>query len=116
MPKVSNKKNETFNDGMIEVCIVKDRSIIGNRINKKIRYGNKVIGFSRFYKAKLASISVDKVISIPFVKVIQPTDLIIIGAEQYKITLIQDKYDTQPQSRYLTLERINTLYSDKREG
>lgn len=116
MPKVSNKKMETFNDGMIEVCIVKERSIIGNRINKKIRYGNKVIGFSRFYKAKLASSSVDKVISIPFVPVIQPTDLVIIGSEQYKITLIQDKYDTLPQSRYLTLERINALYSDKREG
>lgn len=116
MSRISNKKMETFNDGLIEVCIIKERSIIGNRLKNKIRYGNKVIGFSRFYNAKIASDSVDKVISIPFVPAVQRGDLIILGEEQYKITLIQDKYDTQPQSRYLTLERINVLYSDKREG
>ncbi|HBC98694.1 MAG TPA: hypothetical protein DC053_03800 [Lachnoclostridium sp.] len=114
--RLKNSRFETFNDGLIEVCIIKDRSIVGNRLNNKIRYGNKVIGISRFYKAKIASDSVDKVISIPFVPAIQRGDVIILGEEQYKILLIQDKYDTQPQSRYLTLERINVLYSDKREG
>lgn len=116
MPRISNKQMETFNDGMIEVCVVKERSIIANRLDKKIRYGNKVLGFSRFYKAKVASDTVDKVISIPFISAVQRGDLVILGLEQYKINLIQDKFDTKPPSRYLTLERINVLYSDKRSG
>ena len=114
MPRISNKQMETFNDGLIEVCVVKERSIIANRLDKKIRYGNKVLGFSRFYKAKVASDTVDKVISIPSVSAIQRGDLVILNSDQYKIILIQDKFDTQPPSRYLTLERINVLYSDKR--
>ena len=116
MPRVSNKQMETFNDGLIEVCVVKERSIIANRLNKKIRFGNKVLGFSRFYKAKVASDTVDKLISIPSVSAIQRGDIVILGSDQYKITLIQDKFDTLPPSRYLTLERVNVLYSDKRSG
>lgn len=110
---MQTQKFETFNDGIIEICEVKNRTIVATKMSN-IRYGKRVVGITRFYKAKIASDSVDKVVSILPVPGIQRQDICIIGHEQFKILQIQDKFDKCPPCLYLSLERIATKYKDER--
>lgn len=115
MPRVKNEVFITFNDGTMEICETKNRTIVKTR-QKEIRFGNQTVGVNRFWQAKVASSTVDALVAIPPVQGIRRNDICLIQGEQYKILQIQNKFDQYPPCLFLTLEREPIKYEDVREG
>lgn len=113
MPRLKNKMFETFNDGIADICTVKDRVIRETRISG-LRYGIRTVGTTRFYNAKLASDAIDRLIAVPYNHLIKREDIVLTGGEQYKIKQIQEKIETTPPCLYLSLERNNIRFKDER--
>lgn len=114
MPRIKNKKFETFYDGVMDVCSVRNRVLTETKLSD-VRFGLRTVGVSRFYRAKVASDTIDKLVSVPINSIIKRSDVLIIEGEQFKIQQIQEKIDTLPPCLYLSLERIVTRYQDGRE-
>ncbi|EOS40925.1 hypothetical protein C808_00088 [Lachnospiraceae bacterium M18-1] len=125
MPGIKNKKFETFGDGLLTICEAEDRKLIQNKI-EHVRYGNRTIGVSRFWQAKTAGNKVDKLLSIPLdllnLSQVNVHDIIILeneekgkgGSGQYEIIQIQQKFDAEPPTLYLSLEKLVHTYKDRR--
>ncbi len=113
MPRVKDSEFTTFNDGILDICEVKERTIIRTK-QKGVRFGKKTVGISRFWQAKVSSSTVDALISILPVPEISKQDICIINGRQYKILQIQDKFDQAPPYLLLSLERNPILYKDAR--
>lgn len=103
---------ESFNDGVVTICKTDKRTITSDIAN--IRYGLRTVGVTRFYQAKIADIEIDMLISIPHNKLLDGKVIAIINNIQYEIKQIQDKYDTVPPSKYLTLKKAVPAYEDLR--
>ncbi len=110
MPKWFNKKMETFNDGILNIYVEKNRTLTRKKPNA--RYGNKTIGITRYQQARVLNETIDKLISIPHGTDIEQSDIVKIGLKQYKIKQIQYKFDTMPPCIYLSLENNNITYKD----
>lgn len=114
-----NKNPETFNDGILNVLEVKDREITKTLV-ENIYYGNKTIGVNRFFNAKVAGSTVSKLIAIPFNYFVKRDNLVELTdfrtgiTEIFKIAMLQEKFDSFPESIYLTLERTEIKYVDNR--
>lgn len=115
MPRRKDKNFVTFNDGILDICKVKNREIVETKL-QGIRFGNRTVGIKRFYEAKVASDKVDKMVAILLHDMITTLDVCIIRGVQYKIVQMQEKYDASPAYMLLSLERIVTLYKDVREA
>ena len=113
MPKIRNRKFETFNDGILTLCEAKNRSIVADKL-KNVRFGNKTVGARRFWDAQVSSTTLSKMIAVLPNSNYQQDDIVLIGDRQYKIVQIQEK-DTFPPCYYLSLESIQTPYKDMRE-
>lgn len=109
---MKNRKFETFNDGIVKVLEVNQRSI--TKELGKLRFGYRTIGIKRFYEAKVLSSSVDKLISIPKNTIVKQMNIIEIESVQYKIEQIQEKFDTAPPCLYLSLKKETIKYTDER--
>lgn len=114
MPRIKDKKFITFNDGILDICAVKNRMITETKLSG-IRYGKHTVGYNKFYKAKIASVNIDKVVYVPILQGISKMDLCIIDGEQFKISLIQEKFDAYPPCLQLNLERNVAEYKDVRQ-
>lgn len=114
MPRRKDKNFVTFNDGILDICKVKNREIVETKI-QGIRFGYRTVGIKRFYEAKVASDKVDKMVAILPNDIITTLDVCIIRGMQYKIVQLQDKYDEYPEHMLLSLERIEILYKDVRK-
>lgn len=106
---------ETFNSGILDICKVKDNKVIADVV-KGIRYQNKTIGVTRYWNAQVASAKIDKLISIPLIRGVEYSHIILINREQYKINQIQPKEDTNPPTLLLSLEKQVMLRKDTRNG
>ncbi len=122
MLKVKTKvTNEVFSDGVLNILEVQD-GVILSTLHKGIRFGNRTIGISRFFKAQVAGSKIERLVSVPFNDLITQDDLIELkefrtgNAELFKISFYQPKFDTAPPCIYLTLERTSILYNDNREN
>lgn len=115
MPRIKNRNFETYNDGILTICKTeRGREIVKDRYSG-IRFGIRTVGIKRFYEAKVNSNEIDKLVSIQRLPDIDRKDIILIDDEQYRIEQIQEKRDVKPPSLYLSLEKVVTLYSDRRE-
>lgn len=111
--RLKNRKFETFEDGILTVCEVSERNITRTRY-RNIRFGKKTVGVTRFFQAKIASDQISKLVAVPMLPDIRQTDVILIEATQYRIVQIQDKLDTCPPCRYLSLAESKIVYKDVR--
>lgn len=89
---------------------MKGRNIVGTRISG-VRYGERVTGIRKYFDAKIRSSQIDRTVAIPPVPISQQ-DICLIENKQYKIVLIQNKYDQNPPHFVLSLESIAPLYED----
>lgn len=110
MPIRKDKNFTTFNSGECRFCKVKNREIVGIRISG-VRYGEKVTGIKKYFEAKINSSQIDRTIVIPLIPISQQ-DICIIGNSQYKIALLQNKYDQNPPHYVLSLEKNVPLYKE----
>lgn len=112
MPRIANRRFETFNSGTLTLCEVKNRTLTANKL-KDVRFGNKTVGAKRFWDAKVSSTVLSKMISVLPNHLYEQDDIVLINDRQYRIAQIQEK-DTYPPSLYLSLESIQTPYKDQR--
>lgn len=111
---ISKKTDEvTFNDGVLAVCECKENKITRTKA-QRIRFGEKTVGVTRFFRAKVASDKIDRLIRLPKNPLIVRGDILLIENEQYKIIQMQPK-DTCPPSLDLSIERLVVLKKDLRE-
>lgn len=113
MPKVQDKDFITFNSGVLDVCGVKERTIVSTKYNH-LRFGDRTVGVTRFWKAKVASTNIDRLVVVPQAPGITQSDMCIIEGRQYKIKQVQSKFDTSPPCLFLSLEENNIIYKDNR--
>lgn len=113
MPKLKDKTFVTFNSGVCEFCQVENRTIVRTKITG-VRYGDRVTGIRKYMDAKVLSSQIDRTIAIPLVPGISQQDVCIIDEKQYRIELLQDKYDANPPHYVLSLQNIVPLYKDVR--
>lgn len=101
--KVDNIEFVSFSDG---VCNIYTEDDTGENVNKyeNLGFNNRILGFTRFFQADANKMAVDKVIRIPKLEDIDTYDHVSIEGVEYDIKLIQDMYNTNPQSRDLTLQ------------
>lgn len=115
----AQNQSEVFDDGILTVLNAKDGVILSNKFSP-IRYGVRTVGAIRFYQAEVAGTEIEMMISVPFNRYIRQNDLIEIRSFHttnekaiYRIKQLQPK-DTAPRSIYLTLEKTDVLFTDKR--
>lgn len=137
MPRIKGKF-ETFTDGLLTVCEVEERSLTRTKL-EHIRFGNRVVGISRYWQAQTAGNQVDKLLAIPLevlnAEMIEVNDVVILENEtdwlwdsmsfdekemkdragHYQIRQVQPKIDTEPPALYLTLEKAVHPFGDRRE-
>lgn len=106
--RVKNKNIEfvSFSDG---VCDIYYEDEEGNKTYKYKSLGlsKRVLGFNRFFTAKASQVKVNAVIRIPKIPGIDNHDNVEIkGCGRYSIELIQEIFDTNPQSIDLTLKQL----------
>ncbi len=104
--KVDNIDFISFSDG---VCNIYTEDEDENKVYKfkSLGFNNRVLGFNRYFAAKAVQIKTDLVIRIPNVPGIDSYDTVEMpGMGKYSIQLIQDKFDTNPLSKDLTLRHL----------
>ena len=82
--------------------------------HKGLRFGDQTVGVTRFWSAKVASSSIDRLVAILPVPGISQKDLCIIEGQQYTIKQIQTKLDKTPACLFLSLEENKITYRDER--
>lgn len=138
MPRIKGKF-ETFTDGLLTVCETDERNLTRTKM-EHIRFGNRVVGISRYWQAQTAGNQVDKLLAIPLevlnAEMIEVNDVVILENEtdwlwdsmsfdekemkdragQYQIRQVQPKFDAEPPALYLTLEKSVHPFKDGREN
>lgn len=122
MPQIKSRF-ETFNDGILSICEIDERIITRNKM-EHIRFGNRTVGVQRYWNAKTAGNKVDRMVSIPLsvlgIDMVETQDVVILenevayGDGQYQIMQVQLKYDAEPPSLYLSLEKLVHPFKDGR--
>lgn len=113
MPRIKDNNFVTFNSGVLDLCKVKNRTIIETKY-KGLRFGNQTVGVVRFWEAKVASSNIDRVVSVLPVEGISQSDICMINGKQYKINQAQTRYDKNPVCVFLSLEENKIAYKDER--
>lgn len=116
---LKNKDTEVFNDGIINILAAVD-GVITKTLHSNIHFGNRTYGVKRFFEAKVTGSEIERLISIPFNDLVSRENLIELkefrtgNTYLYEIIMFQPKFETAPQSIYLTLKRTEIEYVDNR--
>lgn len=104
---------ETFNSGVLDIVQIKDNKIIADFM-RGVRFQDKTVGMSRYWKANVSSVKIDRLVSIQAGLSVKTDLMVLIGKEQYKIKQVQYKQDTKPPSMLLSLEGQTMTRKDLR--
>lgn len=120
-PKTKSKGAVSFADGYLQPLEVdRGRTITGNAAHV-CAYGDETVGFSRFYTAQQAGVTIDRTCSIPFDSCVKREQYLeMIGFRDgkrriYKVEQVQEKADTAPPSLLLSLSEVKVTLADERE-
>lgn len=111
--------SETFNSGVLNVLSAVD-GVINSNILIGVNYGDRTVGFSRFFSAVSAGTEVELVIAVPFNNLINQQNIVEIRdfmfntTNFYEIVQIQQKKDTAPPCLYISLKKTSINYVDNR--
>lgn len=115
MPRVKENQFITFNDGVLDICEVENRTLASTKL-QRMRFGNRTVGASRYWDAKVASSEIERLVAVLPEGEITTRDICLIGGKQYKILQVQEKFDADPPCRYLSLSSMPVPYKDMRNG
>ena len=115
------KNQLSFNDGLAAIYTVDNVAEAGdqpkNGLTKKrtARFEYRTVGYNRFTQNMQNNVKIEKMILIPWGVRVSVQDVVILtddvgDTEQYEIMQAQDKTDTAPRSRQLSLRRIEAKY------
>lgn len=107
----------SFNDGLIKICEVKNISKPGYKpvakLVKKValRYEEKRVGIHRFYNAKQNQVKLEKIVRVPRINDISNQDIVIDkNDKQYRIEQIQAVENSYPPALDISLIRVEQEY------
>lgn len=103
--KIGNVEFVTFSDGICNIFTLdEDGEREANKYNN-LAFGNKVLGFKRYFEASARQIDINRVIRIPQIGDIDNHDYVEIGNVIYGVKMVQPIFDTNPPSIDLTLDK-----------
>ena len=109
---------QTLNDGVVKIYSVSNIADDGGMpaekltLKETLRYHERTVGNTRYYKAMQAGAKVDAVLRCPLRRNVSVQDVAIPNdGYQYRITWIQYPEDLEPPMMDLTLERIDNNYA-----
>lgn len=105
---------QAFNDGVLAVYAV-DRDGDGNESlrvkHRLLRYDERTVGLSRFYKAKQENVEISLVLRIQRHEDISTQDVAVLATgRQYSIRQVQYPKDVAPPCCDMSLERVTHDY------
>lgn len=114
-------KEQTYNDGVVLICAVKNIAEKGElpvekleTKGKPLRFSRRIMGFNRYCKMLYVDVKISGVIRCQEVPGISPQDVAVINGQQYRIELIQYPEGIAPPSMDLTLSKIGETYEFKK--
>lgn len=112
--------NTTFTDGVLKSVLIKSGYIEKN-LSCYIPFGQKTVGYNRFFRAYNNDIKISKVLVVPFESNMQNATYVECGffhedknPQIYKVVQCQELFDSKPKCLQLSLEKIKTKFDDKR--
>jgi SPP1 family predicted phage head-tail adaptor len=104
-------KQQSYNDGIVQICRVNKQTRELIQL-EKLRYGERTVGYNRYYKALERDIKIDMLLRCPEIRGLTETDTDILVAipkdgQKYKIMQIQYPEDVLPPSMDLSLEKTS---------
>lgn len=117
---MSQKKTQTFNEGVVRIYATADNSEPGNMptdgltLKVTLRYDERTVGIHRYNQAMQNDIKVDRLLRCPWIDGVSTQDIAIpIDEEQYEIKQVQYPKDVVPPSMDLSLEKVKHRYDIK---
>lgn len=108
---------QTYNDGICSICEKSNISKPGNLpvmgLKKKadrVPYERRKVGIRRFYDAKQENAEIELLLRIPAQFHVSTQDFCVVSDVQYGIYQVQDVSDTMPQSKDISLKRLEEKY------
>lgn len=112
-----NLQFQTFNDGICSIFGKSNNSKPGNMpvigLEKKedrVPFERRKVGIRRFYDAKQENVEIELLLRIPAAFHVSTQDICIVSGVQYGIHQVQDVTDTMPQSKDISLKRLEEKY------
>ena len=103
----NNPQIQTFNDGILDIYKTDDN---GNKENNaylaNVHFQKRTAGITRIYAAAQASEKFTDVVRVPRGVTVSPYDIVVIDNKDYEVKLVQEIYDTIPQSKDITLNKV----------
>ena len=97
---------QTFNDGVLDIYKTDDS---GNKLENayltNVRFQKRTAGITRIYAAAQAQESFTDIVRVPSGVLVSPYDIVVINGDDYEVKLVQEIYDTIPQSKDITLKK-----------
>lgn len=115
------KNQFSFCDGIAKIYKTENIAESGNApvegliLKGTVRFEYRTVGYNRFFTALQNQVQISKMILIPMGICVTPQDIVILSndTKQYVIAQIQDKTDTAPYTKLLSLKRIEAMYDIK---
>jgi hypothetical protein len=103
--QIGNIEFSTFNDGICNIFTLDENGIrVANKYTS-LGFGNRVLGFKRYFEASARKIDINRVIRIPQLGNIDNYDYVEIDSVIYGVKMVQPIYDTNPLSMDITLDK-----------
>lgn len=99
-----------FRDGICKIYALE-----GNRPCEKLierHFEDRTVGMKRYYAAKGAGLTIEKLIYIRYTALSPEFHAIVIGDNQYRIEQVQHLYDTNPPTTALSLRKTGRFYEE----
>ena len=119
----NQKKQQTFNDGVVSIYKVANTAADGDMPKdgivlkySKTRFHKRTVGIQRYWTAMQNQVQIDKLLRIPQIGDIYPGYVAIINGDttkQYTVKQIQEPEDIYPPSYDISLERLEQTYGIK---
>lgn len=118
---MQHKKQQTYNDGMVNIYAVSSDAAAGDSPTEKLTiketlpYEERVVGLIRYMAAKQDGVEIKRILRCPCRLTVSPQDIAVplVDGEndpRYRIIMVQPPMDVTPASMDLTLEEVTVVY------
>jgi len=95
----------SFSDGVCDIYTTDEDNIRMENKYSNLGFSKRILGFKRYFEASAREIDINRVIRIPLLLGIDNYDFVEIDSVKYGVKMVQEIYDTNPQSIDLTLDK-----------
>ena len=112
--KSKNPPIQAFNDGVLAVYSISRNGDGSETLTEKyglLRYAERTVGISRYYKAKQENVEISLLLRIHRLEDISTQDVVVLSdRRQFNIRQVQYPQDIMPPCCDLSLERVTHDY------